>query len=159
MRNCYLVTRHNPTPSTKQQEMATKQQEFDQVLRNQGLTEEEIERFNTAVGPNEVSVFGDFTCVELFPGKHVSDIDLSFLSCKKRFRLLMLKYLAGELRDEQYNWLTAAEKYQLFLRGDVNFITMREAQMIASLMRKVEHRARLWMADNLSDEELAECEL
>jgi hypothetical protein len=94
-----------------------------------------------------------------FPGKHVSDIDLSFLSCKKRFRLLMLKYLAGELRDEQYNWLTAAEKYQLFLRGDVNFITMREAQMIASLMRKVEHRARLWMADNLSDEELAECEL
>jgi hypothetical protein len=146
---------HNPMPSTKQQE-------FDQVLRNQGLTEEEIERFNTAVGADDVVlVFGNLTWAELFPTKFVfvHDIDLKFLSGKKRCRLLRLKYLAEELSAEKYNWLTPDQKYQLFLRGEVNFITMGQQETLEKLMREVEHRATRWMATNLSYEELAECEL
>ena len=71
---------------------------------------------------------------------------------------MRLVYLAQELRRAEYSWLTDAEKYQLFLRGDVNFITMGEQETLEKLMREVQHRATRWLATNISRAELEEWE-
>ena len=84
---------------------------------------------------------------DLFPGNTPDvDVDFSFLSGKKKCQLLRLIYLAQELRKAEYDWLTNAEKYQLFLQGDVNFITMGEQETLEKLMCEVEHRAIRWLA-------------
>jgi hypothetical protein len=134
-------------------------QELNQVLKNKGLTEEDIAHFNDVLGVDNVMLLGDLTEHDLFPGNTpVSDVDLSFLSGKKRCQLLRLVYLTQELRRTEYSWLTDAEKYQLFLRGDVNFITMGEQETLEKLMREVQHRATRWLATNISRAELEEWE-
>jgi hypothetical protein len=134
-------------------------QEFSAVLKNKGLTEEDISHLDVVLGIDNVILLCHLTEHDLFPGNTpASDVDLSFLGGKKRCQLLRLVYLAQEFRKAEYSWLTDAEKYQLFLRGEVNFITMGKQETLEKLMRDVEHRATRWLATHISRAELAEWE-
>jgi hypothetical protein len=138
-----------------------KRRDVSQVLKNKGLTEEEIAQFINVVDMENVMYFDYLDEHDLFPGNTPVDcllVDLSFLSGKKRCQLLRLIYLAKELKKAKYSWLSHDEKYQLFLRGEVNFITMREQETLEKLMREVEHRATRWLATYIPNEKLEESE-
>jgi hypothetical protein len=131
---------------------------FEQVLRNQGLTDEDIARLND-IGISNVIILADVKECDLFPGNMTAtDVDLSWLSDTKKCQLLRLVYLAQELTKAEYKWLTAEERYQLFLHGAVNFITVREQQLLEELMRQVEHRANHWLATYIPDAQLKKLE-
>ncbi len=131
---------------------------FEQVLRNQGLTDEDIARLND-IGISDVMILADVKECDLFPGNIPdTDVDLSWLSDTKKCQLLRLVYLAQELTKAEYKWLTAEERYQLFLHGAVNFITMREQQILEELMRQVEQSANGWLNLHIPDAQLEKLE-
>jgi len=151
MRNCYLVTSHNPTHNS----VSKRRQEFEQVLKNNGLTDKDIAKFNEVVDIDNVMYLDVLTEHDLFPGNTPDvNVDLKFLSSKKKCQLLRLIYLAQELRKVEYNWLTYDEKYQLFLRGEVNFNTMEEQKTLEKLICEVEHTATRWLDTYIPPEEL-----
>ncbi len=133
---------------------------LEHVLRNQGLTDKDLERLND-FGISDITHLANIEECDLFPGNMIAtDVDLSWLSDTKKCQLLRLSYLARELKEAKYNWVTDEEKYQLFLHGDVNLIpeghettcccprcryTKPYQQKVKELMHHVEQSANGWL--------------
>jgi hypothetical protein len=145
---------------------------FEQVMRNQGLTDEDLARLND-LGIFEINVLASVTEDDLVPSSMgATDVDLSWLSDTQKCQLLRLTYLARKL-EKEYDWLTDEERYQLFLHGDVNLITeghgatcccsrcrhaKRHQQQLKELMRHVEDSANGWLNNHILNARLEKLE-
>ncbi len=143
MRNLYLLTSGISSDDPENEDLVR----LHNVLKSKGLSDEDIAKFDL-FGFENLWTLPSIEETDLFPlsQNYATDVDLSFLSMEKKWKILSLAFLSKKILN--VSWLDTSDKYAFLLTNTVAHWGVNDShhkvlqQLLEEVMLDVEESKR-----------------